>query len=127
MEDVAIQLTRVSSRITNLDQKIEEIQLILQQLDKPISIVKTDDQIRFSTDLQSSDYKKNIATPVYLPDFLGDEAFKSTYGTRYALYAGSMANGISSEDLVIAMGRAGMMGSFGAGGLLPDRIETIYI
>jgi trans-AT polyketide synthase/acyltransferase/oxidoreductase domain-containing protein len=126
MEDVAIQLTRVSSRITNLDQKIEEIQLILQQLDKPISIVKTDDQIRFSTDLQSSDYKKNIATPVYLPDFLGDEAFKSTYGTRYALYAGSMANGISSEDLVIAMGRAGMMGSFGAGGLLPDRIEKAF-
>ncbi len=34
-----------------------------------------------------------------------------------------MANGISSEDLVIALGRAGMMGSFGAGGLLPDRIE----
>ena len=29
MEDVAIQLTRVSSRITNLDQKIEEIRLII--------------------------------------------------------------------------------------------------
>ncbi len=123
MEDVAIQLTRVSRHITNLDQKIEELQLILQQLDKPISIVKINDQIRLITDLQSSDHFLNISAPVYLPDFLGDEAFKSTYGTKYALYAGSMANGISSEDLVIAMGRAGIMGSFGAGGLLPDRIE----
>jgi trans-AT polyketide synthase/acyltransferase/oxidoreductase domain-containing protein len=123
MEDVAIQLTRVSSRITNLNQKIEELQLILQQLDKPISIVKTNDQIRITTDLQSADHFLNLTAPVYLPNFLGDEAFKSTYGTKYALYAGSMANGISSEDLVIAMGRTGMMGSFGAGGLLPDRIE----
>jgi PfaD family protein len=34
-----------------------------------------------------------------------------------------MANGISSEDMVIALGKAGFMGSFGAGGFLPARIE----
>jgi PfaD family protein len=34
-----------------------------------------------------------------------------------------MANGISSEELVIALGKAGLMGSFGAGGCLPARVE----
>ena len=123
MEDVAIQLTRVSSRITNLDQKIEEIRLLLQQIEKPISVNEVNNKLTLSTTSPSSDNFHNFFTPIYKPEFLGDEDFKKTYGTRYALYAGSMANGISSEDLVIAMGRAGMMGSFGAGGLLPDRIE----
>jgi PfaD family protein len=57
------------------------------------------------------------------PTDLGDPAFKSFYGTEYALYSGSMANGISSEELVIAMGNAGFMGFFGSGGLLPNRVE----
>ncbi len=58
------------------------------------------------------------------PADLGDPGFKDLYGTRYALYSGSMANGISSEDLVIAMGNAGFMGFFGSGGLLPGRVEN---
>ena len=33
-----------------------------------------------------------------------------------------MANGIASEDLVIAMGQAGLLGSFGAAGLVPKRV-----
>lgn len=57
------------------------------------------------------------------PSELGDPTFRATYGTKYPLYAGSMANGISSEELVIALGKAGFMGSFGAGGCLPARVE----
>jgi PfaD family protein len=34
-----------------------------------------------------------------------------------------MANGIASEDLVIALGKNNILGSFGAGGLVPSRIE----
>lgn len=61
--------------------------------------------------------------PELEPADLGDPSFKATYGTRYPLYAGSMANGISSEEMVIALGKAGFMGSFGAGGCLPARVE----
>ena len=61
--------------------------------------------------------------PALLPESLGDDGFKTTYGTRYALYGGAMANGISSTQMVIALGEAGMMGSFGAGGLIPVRVE----
>ena len=58
---------------------------------------------------------------------LGDSSFKNKYGLKYALYAGSMANGIASEDMVIALGNAGFMGFFGSGGLLPQRVEKAIL
>ncbi|MEG3695636.1 eicosapentaenoate synthase subunit PfaD, partial [Vibrio coralliirubri] len=54
---------------------------------------------------------------------LGDEDFRSCHGVKYAYYAGAMANGISSEELVIALGQAGILCSFGAAGLIPSRVE----
>ncbi|MCE5280649.1 MAG: PfaD family polyunsaturated fatty acid/polyketide biosynthesis protein [Deltaproteobacteria bacterium] len=55
---------------------------------------------------------------------LGSRGFKGDYRLRYAYLAGGMAKGIASEELVIRIGRAGMMGFFGTGGLEPDRIEA---
>lgn len=55
---------------------------------------------------------------------MGDPEFRRTHGVRFAYAAGSMANGIASEELVIALGQAGILSSFGAAGLLPARIET---
>ena len=52
----------------------------------------------------------------------GDREFKKTYGLKYALYGGAMANGIASADMVIALGRAGCMGSYGSGG---QRLDTV--
>ncbi len=65
--------------------------------------------------------------PAISMESLGEVDFCKTYNTRYASYAGAMANGISSEELVIALGQAGYMGSYGAGGLSPTRIEAAII
>ncbi|MBN1248538.1 MAG: PfaD family polyunsaturated fatty acid/polyketide biosynthesis protein [Anaerolineae bacterium] len=54
---------------------------------------------------------------------LGDPGFLETYGVKAAYMAGSMANGIASEEMVIALGNAGFLGAFGAGGLSPQRLE----
>ncbi len=54
----------------------------------------------------------------------GDPSFMRTYGTQYPYYAGAMANGISSVEMVAALGNAGFMGSFGSAGLSPARIEA---
>ncbi len=54
---------------------------------------------------------------------LGDDEFRRCHGVKYAYYAGAMANGISSEELVIALGQAGILCSFGAAGLIPSRVE----
>ena len=55
---------------------------------------------------------------------LGHPAFLKEYGVTHALYTGAMAKGIASADLVIAAGRAGLLGSLGAGGLSLDLVET---
>jgi trans-AT polyketide synthase, acyltransferase and oxidoreductase domains len=57
------------------------------------------------------------------PEQLGSAGFKKAFGIRYAYMAGSMANGIASEDLVIAMGQRGFLSSFGAAGLPLERIR----
>jgi PfaD family protein len=53
----------------------------------------------------------------------GDPGFLRDYGVRAAYYAGAMANAIASTQMVIALGKAGLMGAYGAGGVSPQRIE----
>ena len=53
---------------------------------------------------------------------LGSPAFRREYGLRYAYLTGSMYRGIASKEIVIAMGRAGMLGFLGTGGLSIERI-----
>jgi len=60
-----------------------------------------------------------------LPERLGDPAFRQLFGVRLAYAAGAMANGIASEDLVTALGGAGILSSFGAAGLAPMRLEAV--
>lgn len=62
--------------------------------------------------------------PALVPRALGDATFKSDYGLRYAYIAGEMANGITSVRMLTELGRAGMLGFFGAGGLLPSEVEA---
>ncbi|WP_016698711.1 PfaD family polyunsaturated fatty acid/polyketide biosynthesis protein, partial [Actinoalloteichus spitiensis] len=50
-------------------------------------------------------------------------AFRTAHGLRYPLMAGAMAGGIGSEELVVELARSGSLGSFGAAGLAPERIE----
>jgi len=64
------------------------------------------------------------SVPALTIDQLGDPAFKATHKTSYAYYAGAMANGIASEKMVITLGKAGLLGSFGSAGLVPKRIEA---
>jgi trans-AT polyketide synthase/acyltransferase/oxidoreductase domain-containing protein len=62
--------------------------------------------------------------PPLPPENLGDPKFKKTYDLRYAYIAGAMANGITSVEMVENVGRAGMVGFFGAAGLSLDQIEA---
>lgn len=55
--------------------------------------------------------------PPCLPEQLGDPSFCAELAIRYPYLGGSMAKGISSVAMVEALGRAGMLGFFGAAGL----------
>lgn len=68
-----------------------------------------------------------------LPDEhdLGDRRFQQDYGVRLSCYAGAMANGISSPEMVIALGKQQLLGILGAGGLrveqIADAVRTIKL
>lgn len=55
---------------------------------------------------------------------LGSAAFRARHGLQYAYVAGAMYKGIASKDLVVRLGRAGMLGFLGTGGMKPDRMES---
>ncbi len=57
------------------------------------------------------------------PEALGSDEFKKAYGVKYAYLSGSMYRGVASKQMVVAMGKAGLMGFLGTGGLSLDLIE----
>nr|WP_093210099.1 PfaD family polyunsaturated fatty acid/polyketide biosynthesis protein [Variovorax sp. YR750] len=57
------------------------------------------------------------------PGSLGSASFRREYKLKYAYCAGSMYKGVGSKELVVAMGRRGMMGFLGTGGLRPEQVE----
>jgi trans-AT polyketide synthase/acyltransferase/oxidoreductase domain-containing protein len=58
------------------------------------------------------------------PEDLGSPSFRSQHRLRYAYLAGSMYKGIASKELVVRMGKAGLLGFLGTGGLGLERIES---
>lgn len=62
--------------------------------------------------------------PPIHPENLGNPSFCQDHGVRYPYVSGGMAAGIGSADIVEALGRAGMMGIFGAAGLGLPRVEA---
>ncbi len=60
--------------------------------------------------------------PLY-PEWLGDRSFHENHNVRFAYISGSMANGISTPTLVVAMAKAQMLGFFGAAGLSYQGVE----
>jgi len=55
---------------------------------------------------------------------LGDVSFCKDHGLRFAYVGGSMAKGISSIAMVEALAEIGMLGFFGAAGLLIPEVES---
>lgn len=58
---------------------------------------------------------------------LGDRGFKEDYGLKYAYLTGSMYKGIASPEMVVRLGKAGMMGFFGAAGLDLKKLEETIV
>ncbi|QLE59063.1 PfaD family polyunsaturated fatty acid/polyketide biosynthesis protein [Nostoc sp. TCL26-01] len=104
----------------------------LLTLDKPCYIVKIAGKIGVTNDGYLSPGESGTTGQVELltsiPPIrihqLGDANFLSAYGVRSAYMTGAMAGGIASEEMIIALGKENILGSFGAGGLSPERLEA---
>jgi trans-AT polyketide synthase, acyltransferase and oxidoreductase domains len=91
-----------------------------------IELKEGDNAFNVVQDPKSAKSKSSmVEIPAVATESLGDANFRKTYGVRCAFYAGAMANGIASCDMVIALGKAGLMGSFGAAGLVRSKLEAI--
>lgn len=70
-----------------------------------------------------------MTSPPLPPARLGNQYFLQDIGIALPYLCGAMADGISSVDLVTAIGKAGMLGFFGAAGLelaaIADAIVTL--
>ncbi len=105
----------------------ESIQQKLKETDKPCYVMKdfrgrigvsnTGELVSEGRGLQVL----AIANPMTASQ-LGDSSFREDYNLGLAYKTGAMANGIASEELVIAIGKANLLGSFGAAGLVPSRV-----
>lgn len=104
----------------------------LLNLHKPCYIIRNKSQIGVTNEgnWYTANNSKNaeiellIAVPPLTGKNLGDANFLKFHNVKYAYTAGAMAQGIAAEELVIALGKEGILSSFGAGGLAPTRVET---
>ena len=71
-----------------------------------------------------SNNQQIVFAPALFIDKLGDPTFLSAHGCEAAFYAGAMANGISSPEMVIAMGKNGLLCSYGSGGVAPNTVSA---
>jgi trans-AT polyketide synthase/acyltransferase/oxidoreductase domain-containing protein len=115
------------------DWETHAIRQALLSVTQPINVITNRDRVEMGLGGRTilGDIDQGIEgfplfayAPALHPAMLGDTSFKSDYGLQYAYLTGAMANGIGSEEIVEAMGRAGMLGFFGAAGLSIDRVAT---
>src|SRR5690242_16540589 len=93
------------------------IQDALRALRRPIHLLENAGRYECISTQESSALPpgaRSASAPACRLEDLGDPTFCADHRLRYPYVAGSMANGIGSADIVEAMGRAGMLGFFGA-------------
>lgn len=105
----------------------ESIKARMANLGQPLYVVDNNGALGVSNVANPAGAAGDFDTLAYaqalVPEQLGDPSYLKDHGVRYAYYAGAMANGIASEELVIALGKQGILCSFGAAGLIPSRVE----
>ena len=104
---------------------LDHLERALEDLEEPFLVVDrggTQEIVPGATrgEGSSEDGRSMAFVPACPLEHLGDAGFRSLHGVRYACMSGAMANGIGSAEIVEAMGRAGMLGIFGAAGLPLD-------
>lgn len=107
---------------SQLCNSAEELADLLRRIDRPLLLVRDAPSLRAQeadTSLLAADTTGTVSgvVPPCTLENLGDSSFCYDHRLRYPYVGGSMAKGISSRDMVAALGNAGMLGFFGAAGL----------
>ena len=106
-------------------QSLDEASRLLLELERPLHVLQLNQHVVLDpagTLVPAGTTNCLGIVPPVLPHYLGDPTFLRDYGVRFAYYAGAMANGINSEEMVIALGERRILSAFGAGGLSVERV-----
>jgi trans-AT polyketide synthase/acyltransferase/oxidoreductase domain-containing protein len=107
------------------------LQEALRHVSHPLYLIRKDDVLvpelggtgRLGAECGDGHTVAGFAPPC-LPENLGDPSFCRELGIRFPYLGGSMAKGISSAAMAEELGRAGMLGFFGAAGLPLSQVEA---
>jgi len=108
------------------DSEVEDLWVALADLERPLYAVASGAGTRFYTDGAHGRGAGASALLGWVPPAgpPGPAWLRHALGVRANYIAGAMAGGISSAEMVIAMGRAGYLAFFGAGGLPLEEVEA---
>ncbi len=109
---------------SSLKTDADAIKKLLADVTQPVYFAKSGAVVGAGSSTGAGgDFPVLAFAPGIAPEDLGDAAFKRAHNVKYAYHGGAMANGIASVELVIALGKAGILCSFGAAGLVPRVID----
>lgn len=66
----------------------------------------------------------SAALPPLQPEKIGAASYRKRYNVKYAYASGGMVHGIASRQMIVRMGKAGLMSYLGTGGLSADEVEN---
>ncbi len=116
----------VNNRALNMD--LSTIRAGIADLQQPVYLQQhRSGQIILSDKATVSDNREQSISawaPPLPVSSLGDPSFKKWHRCQAAFYAGAMANGISSAEMVITLGKMGLLCSYGSGGVNPSQVEA---
>ena len=122
--------------VDSLKDTADDLRTAVDNINSPLFIVKQGNKFKFSTtgsisfDLSSKPADAlpfyGYSAPICLEN-LCDNSFCRDHGIKYAYVGGSMAHGIASPEIAIALGKAGMLGFIGAAGDSPEKVENTLI
>lgn len=95
----------------------------LLTLDKPFYLVKDAHGIAAGSEPVPG-AQVLAAVPPLAPSSLGDRRFLTAHGVQHPYMAGAMANGIASATMVIALAERGFLASYGAAGVVAQRVDA---
>jgi trans-AT polyketide synthase, acyltransferase and oxidoreductase domains len=106
----------------------EQLKQVVEQPRQPMMVVQHPHTgavgVALSGNWAETGYPVMASLPPMYPEWLGNRNFTEVHGIRFPYASGAMANGIATEELVIAMANAGFLGFFGAAGLSLKRVEN---
>lgn len=118
-------LNTVSFDTENIKNKLMNLNFPCYILNKEGQIgISNKGSLSYSANGKSNKLEMLLTVPAIEFHQLGDPNFLEFYGIKYAYMTGAMAQGIASEEMVITLGKANILSSFGAGGLSLARVEA---